>query len=50
MIVLIVGAFFLGYFVGRPSPTARPCVAAIKTGASDAASKCRDAIANAIHH
>jgi len=50
MVVLIVAAFFAGYFVGRPSPTARPCVTAVKTGASDAMTKCRDALANAIHH
>jgi len=50
VVVLIVAAFFAGYFVGRPSPTARPCVNALKTGASDAAAKCRDALANAIHH
>ena len=46
--LLIVAAFFAGYFVARPSPTARPCVDAIKTGAGDAADRCRDALGNAI--
>jgi len=50
MLLLIVAAFFAGYFVARPSPTARPCVTAVKTGAGDAVGKCRDALANAIHH
>jgi hypothetical protein len=46
----LVAAFFAGYFVARPSPTARPCVSAVKTGSGDAVAKCRDALANAIHH
>jgi hypothetical protein len=50
VLLLVVAAFFAGYFVARPSPTARPCVNALRTGASDSVSKCRDALANAIHH
>jgi hypothetical protein len=46
--LLIAAAFFAGYFYARPSSTARPCVDAIKTGASDAADRCRDALGNAI--
>jgi hypothetical protein len=48
--LLVVAAFFAGYFVARPSPTARPCVNAVKTGASDAVAKCRESLANAIRH
>ena len=48
VVLLIVGAFFLGYFVARPAPTARPCVDAIKSGSSDLADRCRDALSEAI--
>lgn len=48
VVLLIVPAFFAGYFIARPSPTARPCVDAIKTGQSDAVDRCRDALGNAI--
>lgn len=46
--LLMAASFFAGYFVARPSSTARPCVDAIKTGQGDLADRCRDALGNAI--